>query len=438
MSHPLKRVRREEAIDIDDPVAMPARGHLPVPARSRHGYRPEEPAALARRYSARYEPVRSGNYDDFETDFNPPPYEWGSASLRHRLRDGEDYRPVRRVVEHARDRAAERDGFFGRFTLRQSFTVAGLLAVIAGGSIGLAATQIDFRGSPPPKVADTAGTAQAEVTTAALSDPAQPLATARKAIRTASIDIADVSGQTGQMIPLPLFVEPERQGQKLAVRLTGLPESAYLTAGKRVARTWVLQPGQEIDVKLVVPEAQASQYQVEVAAIDPATGQLAAPAKQMTVNLEIPPDVSEQAAKTADMATLAKPADKVAMAAPQTEIIEPLPEPIPAPVKAAPAPVEDLTASAAKPEASELIRKGDLLLKVGDLVAARQFYQEAFEQGAVEGAVGAAKSYDPAIYAELNVQGIEPDPGLALEWYQKAGAAGANTAEAVARLTKTP
>ncbi len=428
MNHPLKRAaRRDEPHDIDDPVETRAHGHgghHPVPARSRQSYRPEEPADLARRYSARYEPVRTGNYDDFESDFNPPPYEWGSTSLRHRLRDGEDYRPVRRAAQTGRGRGPgglERDGFFGRLTLRQSFTLAGLAAVIAGGSIGLAATQIDFRGNSSPAVVEAAAVAEPALTTATLSDPAQASPAARKPILTASIDVSDVSGQTGQMIPLPLLVEPESAGQKLGVRLSGLPDSAYLTAGKRVAMDWILQPGQESDVKLVVPEAQASQYQIEVAAIEPSSGKLAAPAKVMTLNLEIPPDASEAAAKPADMATAKAPA----------EIIEPLPEAIPAPV-------ETTTATAAKPDASELIRKGDLLLKVGDLAAARQFYQEAFEQGAVEGAVGAAKSYDPAVYAELNVQGIEPDPAQALEWYKKAGAAGANTAEAVARLTKAP
>lgn len=426
MSHPLKRAaRREDFGEIEDLAGgpLPANGgNLPVPARPRHSFRPEEPATLARRYGARYEPVRAGNYDEFENDFDPPPYEWGSASLRHRLRDGEDYRPVRRAVDQGRDRSRhddmERDGFFGRLSLRQSFILAGLGAVIAGGSIGLAATQIDFRGESTPAAAQ-------EHATAALAGADQPqevpsALASRKLILTASINVSDVSGPVDEMIPLPLRIVPERAGQKLAVRISGLPEAAYLTAGQRVAKNWILQPGQEKNVKLVVPDAEASQYQVEVAALEPTTGQLAAPAKVMTLMLEGVTAPSEAAAQPADLALVKTPA----------EVVEELPAAIPAPA--------EKPAQVASP-AAELVRKGDILLKVGDLAAARQFYQEAFDQGALEGAIGAAKSYDPAVYAELNVQGLEPDRAKALDWYKKAGAAGgSDTAAAVARLSRTP
>ncbi len=429
MNHPLKRVsRHDEAGDSDDMMEIYHRdGVLPVTSRTRQNYKPEEPASLARRYSARFEPVRAGNYEDFENEFDPQPYEWGSSSLRHRLRDGEHYRPVRRPADVRSGRGpagSERDGFFGRLTLRQSFALAGLGAILAGGSIGLAATQINFHPEANPLAVEASHTADAVLNTATLSEPAQSATAQRKQILTASIEVSDVSGQTGQAIAFPLVVEPERAGQKLGIRLTGLPDGAYLTAGKRVAKNWILQPGQETGVQLVVPEAQAPQYQIEVAAIEPTSGQLAAPAKIMTLSLEIPPDASEPPA--------AQPSDMAAVKAP-AEIVEALPEPV-----SGGGATKATAATDVKPAAAELIRKGDLLLKVGDLAAARQFYVEAFEQGAVEGAVGAAKSYDPAVYAELNVQGIEPDPGKALEWYEKAGAAGGNTADAVARLSKTP
>jgi TPR repeat protein len=77
------------------------------------------------------------------------------------------------------------------------------------------------------------------------------------------------------------------------------------------------------------------------------------------------------------------------------------------------------TASVA-PEAADLVRKGDVLLKSGDLAAARQFYERAYAQGAAAGAMGVAKTYDPVVFAELNVQGIVPDPAKAMEWYKRA------------------
>jgi TPR repeat protein len=61
---------------------------------------------------------------------------------------------------------------------------------------------------------------------------------------------------------------------------------------------------------------------------------------------------------------------------------------------------------------------------------ARQFYTRAFQMGATEGAMGVAKTYDPATFAEMRVQGITPDAAKAKEWYEKAKAAGVVEAEA--------
>jgi TPR repeat protein len=63
------------------------------------------------------------------------------------------------------------------------------------------------------------------------------------------------------------------------------------------------------------------------------------------------------------------------------------------------------------------------------LIIARQFYSRAFQLGAAEGALGVAKTYDPAVFAEMKVQGITPDAEKAAEWYEKAKAAGVTEAE---------
>jgi hypothetical protein len=104
-------------------------------------------------------------------------------------------------------------------------------------------------------------------------------------------------------------------------------------------------------------------------------------------------------------------------------------------IESAPAP----TASIApiKPplsaEVTGLLGKGDMLMKTGDLIIARQFYNRAFQMGAAEGAMGVAKTYDPTVFAEMKVQGITPDAVKAAEWYEKAKQAG--VAEAQAALT---
>jgi TPR repeat protein len=50
--------------------------------------------------------------------------------------------------------------------------------------------------------------------------------------------------------------------------------------------------------------------------------------------------------------------------------------------------------------------------------------------GAAEGAMGVARTYDPAVFAEMKVHGIMPDAAKAAEWYEKAKAAGVTEAEA--------
>ena len=87
-------------------------------------------------------------------------------------------------------------------------------------------------------------------------------------------------------------------------------------------------------------------------------------------------------------------------------------------------------------EMTGLLQKGDMLMKTGDLIIARQFYSRAFQLGAADGAMGVAKTYDPATFVELKVQGITPDAAKAAEWYEKAKAAGVTDAdEALTSLT---
>jgi hypothetical protein len=101
-------------------------------------------------------------------------------------------------------------------------------------------------------------------------------------------------------------------------------------------------------------------------------------------------------------------------------------------IESAPAPTASVTPI--KPplsaEVTGLLGKGDMLMKTGDLIIARQFYSRAFQMGAAEGAMGVARTYDPTVFADMKVQGITPDAVKAAEWYEKAKQAGVTEAEA--------
>lgn len=284
------------------------------------------------------------------------------------------------------------------------YAMAGLLAMFAGGATGMVFAHLDY--------ISTRATAFA----AALSGEPQPVAVAskggetviqKKLIATATLDVADVSGGLNSYIPLALHAEPALNGEDIALKVSGLPKEAYLTAGSKSADdSWMLDLEEAAEVKLVVPKADQKSYDVSVAAIEAQSGELAAPVKEMKVAIDSPdltisPASAEPEGKT----------NQIAVSSPL------LPE------------AKPVEASSA---ALDLLKKGDSLFANGDITSARQFYERAFALGAAQGAFGVGKTYDPVVYKAENVQGLVPDAAQALEWYAKAANAG--NAEAAAAL----
>jgi TPR repeat protein len=67
-----------------------------------------------------------------------------------------------------------------------------------------------------------------------------------------------------------------------------------------------------------------------------------------------------------------------------------------------------------------LLRRGDALLALGDVSAARLLYERAAAGGDGRGATGAGKTYDPAFLLAMGARGIQADPVAATSWYRKA------------------
>lgn len=82
-----------------------------------------------------------------------------------------------------------------------------------------------------------------------------------------------------------------------------------------------------------------------------------------------------------------------------------------------------------------LLEMGNLSMKAGNLAVARQFYQRAAERGLAEAAMALAQSYDPRELARWNIMGVESDPAMARNWYEKARELGAR--DGIARLPPT-
>jgi hypothetical protein len=73
--------------------------------------------------------------------------------------------------------------------------------------------------------------------------------------------------------------------------------------------------------------------------------------------------------------------------------------------------------------------RGDAMLAIKDISAARKFYEYAASGGSARAAMALAGTYDPAVLTQLGAVGVRPDPALAANWYRTAAALGDPDAE---------
>src|SRR5271165_4840054 len=71
-----------------------------------------------------------------------------------------------------------------------------------------------------------------------------------------------------------------------------------------------------------------------------------------------------------------------------------------------------------------LLSRGDTMLALGDISAARLLYQRAAALGSARAATAVGKTYDPVFLASIHATGISADRGVAAEWYRKGAALG--------------
>ncbi len=281
------------------------------------------------------------------------------------------------------------------------------MALLIGGGIGFGFAKRDV----------LAEFARGKVQSASVSLPnftawsAAPAPVSKKEVSMASLDVNDARGTLNSMIPLLLHAAASDASNPIDIKISGLPPSAYLSAGKRSGVSdWTVKTTEIDGLKLVVPTADQSNLDLEVAALDQKSGALAAPVKSLNIALDSVPKA-------------VAPGDAQAQAIPPAS-----PDVVVQPVSAPP---DTSGNNFNKPstEGQDYLTKGDDLMKTGDIASARQFYLKASQLGNPNGSYGVARTYDPKVFAELNVQGMDPDPTLAAQWYQKAAAAG---------VTKTP
>jgi hypothetical protein len=295
------------------------------------------------------------------------------------------------------------------------------MALAGGAAVGIVNAKLfPHSGTTAVRPANPAPVqASAVVTTVPVTATVQTTVIAKKPVPTATLEVADVAGETNSFIPLALHAQPADLGSDILLKISGIPEGAYLTSGRRDDdKVWALTPAEIKNVRLVVPEAQEPKIDLAVAAFEQKTGELAAPVKTMTIALS---DVVVQPAS-------APPPMQIASVTASGKSGHPAPIP----------PPDAMSLAAHAPETGavrSLVLAGDALLKAGDVTAARNSYEQAWTGGSPAGAYGLARSYDPVVLAGLARKNAEPDKAKALEWYERAASSGhANAADSIVRL----
>jgi hypothetical protein len=83
-----------------------------------------------------------------------------------------------------------------------------------------------------------------------------------------------------------------------------------------------------------------------------------------------------------------------------------------------------------KAAAAASASRGDAMLAMQDISAARLYYENAADAGDARAAMALAETYDATFLTRLGAVGTKPNPAMAADWYRKAAALGNRSAEA--------
>jgi len=310
-------------------------------------------------------------------------------------------------------------------------TAAGVVSAHFTGLPAAAPATLPAQAILTPSTAETGTTQTAQPLQLTEAGAAHDTVIDKKPVSTATLQVADVSGETNSFIPLALHAEPGGLDKDMLLKISGVPEGAYLTSGHRQDdQIWALSLAETRNVKLMVPKAREPEIDLAVAAFEPSTGELAAPVKTMTVALK-DVVVEPTSAPPPGFATLPAPAANATLPGGSAAV------PVAIPAR------QSVTLALATPETAEsrqLIGKADQLLGSGDVQSARKAYERAWgNEGSAAGALGIARSYDPLVLATLARNDGTANKDEAVRWYQRAAAGGnADAAEAIVRLQMKP
>ncbi|NJM31251.1 MAG: hypothetical protein HC855_15200 [Rhizobiales bacterium] len=235
-------------------------------AQTENRYVPDRPNELAERYRRTPLPIEAFEQGDeaFESHYRRMTgYETPSQKTREwRPPASGKMAPIPPRPTMSRRHIAAQDAYYGNrrrahepiereggvlagLSLGKSFLLASCFAVITGAAAGFGITRIGDLPSGQEVAAMLGGGGFLQT---AAPDPEQqhaaksaievsqpvPAGPAQKPISIATLNVEDAAGTLNSSIPLLLHAESGSESEPISLKIMGLPETAYLTAGTRV------------------------------------------------------------------------------------------------------------------------------------------------------------------------------------------------------------
>ena len=244
---------------------------------------------------------------------------------------------------------------------------------------------------------------------------------------------SNASTPTAEHMPLPAADAVSPAPTTVPALPKPVPDIAASPAGPPVPSGRPLvaapsRPEQEMpSPPVLVPPAQVPPRQVATAPLSRVTTPDAMPATSPPVAAAPPVAAPHAAEASVDIATPEAPAAPTASVGNSAASLR-VPEPLKPPPPVAP------VASAPHLDLGLLLSRGNAMLALGDISAARLLYERAAALGSARAATALGNTYDAAFLASIQAKGIVADQAAAIVWYRKAAALG--DTEAVRQLKR--
>jgi hypothetical protein len=208
------------------------------------------------------------------------------------------------------------------------------------------------------------------------------------------------AGRSGTPTPLILPEDAMTTSGIRFVMVRGLPQGFVLSQGFPVKQTWFLSITETRNLQIISPANFSGDIALEILCFKD----------------------SKEPPLSSFMRTFAiKPEDGGVMAGAAPDNTAPT---------ASLAPLRNLRKALTEERETDNLRRGEEMMKRGDVAAARLLFEELAALGSAKGAFAMAQSYDPDPLRKIYIQGgLQPDVERARSWYENAARLGSGDAQ---------